>query len=181
VDILAVELRSNDLDKDYFAAISFIVTLVTRLRTMNLRYVGNSNIPWSNFPTHFREALMDCLGLPSMKCVSVSRVDGFPIIALDQCTIISLDGKFDFSNSCSKSYPHLEALSIYEWPGMSPGVIAWAKKLNLRYLDIRMPSIDECGMLFQVCPTVTTLTLDLGHKRESSLHQCFHSKFTCFI
>src|SRR5438270_3827170 len=74
VDSLAIELRSNALDEDCFTAISFIVTMVLRLRTIDL----DSNIAWCKFPTHFREALTDCLGLPSIKRVSLSRVDDFP-------------------------------------------------------------------------------------------------------
>ena len=155
--------------------------MVLRLRTMNLEVMGSNHIEWPHLPSYFREAFTDCLGLPSMKHVSLSRIDKFPIVALGQCATLSLDGRFDFSNSCFKSYPRLVSLTIYYWSGMFPDIIAWAKKINLRHLDICIPGIDKCAMLFQVCPMVTTLDLDFVHKREFShcvfvfhLHLTFH-------
>ena len=169
VDSLIVEFGPNLGRDNDFLAISSIVAMVLRLKTINLKVVGSSrDIAWSEFPTYFRDAFTNCLGWPSMERVFLSGIVKFPITALDQCTTVSLDGTFDFSNSCSKSYPKLESLSIFNWSGMFPNVTAWVKKTNLRHLDIRIPIIDECRTLFQVCPAVTALTLDLGHNRESS-------------
>jgi len=169
VESLAIELWSCPVNEEpNLGPIPFIVTMVSRLRKIDLKVMGSNRIEWPRFPGHFRDALTNCLGLPSMKCVSLSGVDKFPIIALDQCTTLSLDRKVDFSNSSSKSYPHLESLSIYKWSGMFPDVIAWAKKIKLRHLDICFPGVDECAMLFQVCPTIATLDLDLLDKCEFS-------------
>jgi len=175
VRALGVDLSSSPLDCHTVAPreledMLFVISKLRALTTIEIR--GHhywKNIEWSWLHKPFREAFINCLSLPSIKKVSILRMDDFPMTAFDQCkglTELSLDGKFELSTDLC---PRLESLSIYYWfkSGIFPGIITWKNALNLRRLDVCIPGVGELALfsdVIRICSAITDLGLDFLDK-----------------
>ena len=153
------------------------ITSVLSMNFPNLVAVelAGTSEPWRFVCEPFRASFVAFLGLPSIREVTIKRVQHFPLAELDRCkrlVKLKIDGHFTFSRlgNSPRPNPDLESLSIYHrCTGCLPGILTWAKLLNLRHLDISpsYSSAEDFSLLFQSCPSIMNLGLDLRHDCNS--------------
>jgi len=164
--------------------IAAILPLLSSLRKITLRHFKYS---WKELPDAFHRAFLNCLHLPSMQDVRVSRVIDFPfmVVLSGECKSIT---RLTVQNCSSKSVTwgqaHLEekydalyqnqsapfkSLCLENYDGIFLKMfLAWVEKrgLEFRSLEIFPWTISDFDALSRVISkssnSLTTLDLDIG-------------------
>jgi len=147
-------------------------------RVESTRLSGHNALRWVDFSKRFRTVFTDHLKLPTIRMISITGIEGFPLSAFDECKNLrklSLIGKFseDDSPSTSSPYPlqHLEVT-----PQTSPRrFLSWAKTNTLHTLSFNFQNLQYHGtplfpdILQGFSSTLVNLELDFGHCKPSYL------------
>jgi len=154
----------------YSSELSSILPMMTLLKKVKL-----DGRRWQEIPQHFRQALLDCIHLPSMEHVHIVQLSDFPLSALNNIKRLTLSGWMEDEylpdpTKLDDSAGHklqLESLSLEDFGrGSLQKVIAWVPS-TLRSLDISGrnfgPLLDHCSN------SLTNLQLNLGSQCASGL------------
>jgi hypothetical protein len=172
VNNLRIENTTDDISIVHWREVARILPKFQGLRAM----VYDLDVMWSLLDEEFREAFVNCLGLPSMVEVSILNALEFPLSTLGCLGIkrLTLGGTFHYSSlNSSLPHPQIESLTIHSCHPPLPEIISWTKTLKLRTLRLCRSLVTDAGTFHQLPEllqsSLTSLELDFGGSCMSRL------------
>jgi len=142
VRTVVVQIRPELLsDPVHISSILQQLSLVKRVSL--IQQDSRADLSWEKFPETFRQAFLKCLGLQSMKELSLESVTNFPLSVLKDCKTIKtleLDHSVVTGDTLAHPLPPIESLSLCGGQKYLHKVLPWLEKLNIR-------SLSFCGFL----------------------------------
>ncbi len=153
--------------------ISAILPMLLALKTIFLEHYYEYR--WNALPESFHLAFLDCLRLPSMVEVWISRVPDFPFVVVltGGCKTITSLTLRDCLWSCpdqkryDRLYPNqtspFQALCLHGCNGMFfDKFIPWVKKRRLQFRSLKLSRLSDSGYIELITTSSNSLTnLDL--------------------
>ena len=136
--VRTVTVWTNDDPRQDLSLTSSILHKLPLVKKITL--FGCGEIPWEMLPETFRQAFLKCLGLPSMKELSVQYVTHFPLSALKESNTIEVlklvgwkcDPKMKIPEDTPvHPFPSIESLSIKSCESKSMRtILPWLENIH---------------------------------------------------
>ena len=167
--VRTVEVRINDDRRQDLTLTSSILQKLPSVKKITLFQADRrGEISWEMLPETFRQAFVKCLGLPSMKELSVKFIINFPLSALKDSNSIKVLELVDWKmkvpgDTPVHPFPSIESLSIEGCETKS--LLPWLEKCHIRSLAFSDGhDFNVLSDLLACCSNyLTTLDLHVGH------------------
>jgi len=139
---LCLDISQFDFDDE---TVKELIAILPRLKLKHIQvqHTPTGFISWEWFPIAFRTALVACISTSFMKEICLNGTWNIPLSSFADCTGLKrLTLCYDAvpSSNISCNFPHLEALSLFDWNmvGHSHGFFSWvlAHTCKLRSLTL---------------------------------------------